>query len=114
MKIAPFLLQVVDDVGVVHDLVPHVDRRAEADQGALDDLDGPIDAGAKAARLGQDDFFDGAHQRTPISSTSKVTGRPASGWLKSNTRTSLSTSRTTPAKLDWPSGVGKRTTSPTW
>ena len=29
MKIAPFGLQVVDDEGVVHDLVAHVDRRAE-------------------------------------------------------------------------------------
>ena len=135
MKIAPFLLQVVDDVGVVHDLVAHVDRRAEALQRALDDLDGAVDAGAKAARLGEDDFFESwpgagprqgrpsplggserrerAQNRIPISCTSKVTGRPASGWLKSKTSASSSTSRTTPAKLAWPSGVGKRTTSPT-
>ena len=62
MKIAPFLLQVVDDVGVVDDLVAHVDRRAERLQRALDDLDRAIDAGAEAARLGEDDFFDASRQ----------------------------------------------------
>ena len=82
------LAQVVDDVGVVHDLVAHVDRRAEALQRALDDLDRTVDAGAKAARLGEDDFFEAHHQRIPISWTSKVTGRPASGWLKSKTSAS--------------------------
>ena len=51
-------LQVVDHVGVVDDLVADVDRRAELVQRALDDLDRAIDAGAKAARLGEDDFFE--------------------------------------------------------
>jgi hypothetical protein len=37
------------------DFVPDIDRRAEFDQGALDDVDGPLDAGAEAAGLGQDD-----------------------------------------------------------
>ena len=55
-------LEVVDDVGVVDDLVAHVDRRAELVQRALDDLDRAIDAGAEAARLGEDDFFE-AHRR---------------------------------------------------
>ena len=110
------LLEVVDDVGVVDDLVADVDRRAELVQRALDDLDRAIDAGAEAARLGEDDFFEhhgrsGGHYRTPISLTSNVTARPASGWLKSKTSASSSTSRTTPA-IDWPSGAGKRTTSP--
>ena len=44
--------QVLDDIGVVDDFVTHVDRRAELLQGALDDVDGAVDAGAKAARLG--------------------------------------------------------------
>ena len=53
---------------------------------------------AKAARLGEHDFpQSGFHHKTPISCTSNVTGRPASGWLKSNTSASPSTSRTTPA-----------------
>ena len=47
--------QVLDHVAVVHDLVTHVDRRAVFLQGPLDDLDRPLDAGAEAARLGQDD-----------------------------------------------------------
>jgi hypothetical protein len=41
----------------VDDLVAHVDRRAELLERALDDLDRAIDAGAKAARLGEDDLF---------------------------------------------------------
>jgi hypothetical protein len=94
-------LQVVDDVGVVHDLVAHVDRRAELHQRALDDLDRAVDTGAEATRLGEQHLFDAAHGRrhhsTPISWTSKVTGRPASGWLKSNSSASSPTSRTTPA-----------------
>ena len=94
-------LQVVDDVGVVDDLVAHVDRRAELGQRALDDLDRAIHAGAKAARLRQHDFLE-THvgtvlHSTPISWTSKRTGRPASGWLKSISSDSSPTSRTTPA-----------------
>jgi hypothetical protein len=40
-------LEVVDDVGVVDDLVADVDRRAELVQRALDDLDRAIDAAQK-------------------------------------------------------------------
>ena len=45
--------QPIDDVPVVHDFVPHVDRRAEQLERALDDVDGAIDAGAEAARIGE-------------------------------------------------------------
>ena len=45
--------QRVDDVPVVHDLVPHVHRRAVLFQRTLDGLDGAVDAGAVAAGLGQ-------------------------------------------------------------
>jgi hypothetical protein len=41
-------------VAVVDDLVAHIDRRAELLDGPLDDLDRPVDAGAEAARTGQD------------------------------------------------------------
>ena len=51
-----FLAQILDDVGVVHDLVAHVDRRAELLDGPLDDLDRAVDAGAEAARLREQDF----------------------------------------------------------
>ena len=93
-------LQVVDHVGVVHDLVAHVDRRAELAQRALDDLDGPVHAGTEAARFGQHHFVDVhvGHHSTPISCTSKLTAWPASGWLKSNSSQSSPSSRTTPAK----------------
>ena len=82
-------------MGVVHDLVPHVDRAAELLERALDDLDRAVDAGAEAARLGQDHLL---HHSTPIRSTSKRTGWPASGWLKSNsTAPSSRTWSTVPA-----------------
>jgi len=86
--------QVGDDVRVVHDLVTHVDRRAVLDERALDDLDGAIHAGTETARLGQQHLAD---HSTPSSLTSKRTGRPASGWLKSSSSHSSAHSRTTPA-----------------
>ena len=51
------VFEVIDDIGVVHDLVAYIDGRAELDDGALDDFDGPVHAGAKTARLGQQDFL---------------------------------------------------------
>ena len=46
--------QPLDDVPVVHDLVPDIDRRPVFLERPLDDLDRAFDPGAKAARLGQD------------------------------------------------------------
>jgi hypothetical protein len=46
-------LQIVDDELVVHDLVAHVDRRAELRERLLDDSDGAVDAGAEAAGIGE-------------------------------------------------------------
>ena len=51
-----FGAQIVDDIGVVHDLMAHVDRRAVHCERALDDLDRPIDAGTETARLREHDF----------------------------------------------------------
>ena len=48
-------LEAFDDVAIVHDLVADIDRPAVALDGALDDLDGTIDAGAEAARAGEQD-----------------------------------------------------------
>jgi len=42
-------LQPFDDEAIMDDLVANVDRRTEALQGKLDNLDGPIHAGAEAA-----------------------------------------------------------------
>ena len=51
----------------------------------------------EATRFGQQHFLRGLRHSTPSSFTSKRTGWPASGWLKSNSNQSLPTSRTTPA-----------------
>src|SRR5207247_8401171 len=48
-------LQAVDDEPVVHDLVPHVDRRAELLERLLDDRDRAVDSGAEAAGIGEYD-----------------------------------------------------------
>ena len=49
------LLQVVDDEAVVHHYMAHVDRRTERFDGALDDLDGAVDAGAETTGIGEQD-----------------------------------------------------------
>ena len=58
----PPALQVADDMAVVHDLPADVDRRAEAFDGPLHDLDGPLDAGTERAWRGEHDVVpaDGA------------------------------------------------------
>src|SRR5690606_13704814 len=47
-----FGLQRVDDIAVMHDLVPDIDRRAIFLQREFDDADRAIDAGAETARRG--------------------------------------------------------------
>jgi len=49
------LAQILNHVPVVHDFVPHINRRAVLLQRPLDDLDRPFDAGTKSARLRQHD-----------------------------------------------------------
>ena len=44
--------QALHDEAVVHDLVAHVDGRAEGVERALDDLDRAVDAGAESTRIG--------------------------------------------------------------
>jgi hypothetical protein len=68
-KDRPLGPEVIDHIGVVHDLVPHVDRPSELAQRTLDDLDRTVDAGAEAARLGQHHLVDAhvGHHSTPIS-----------------------------------------------
>jgi hypothetical protein len=67
--------QVFDDVFVVHNFMANVDGRAEGCQRALDDGDGAFDAGAEAARVGEQDVY----ASIPTISTSKRTRWPASG-----------------------------------
>ena len=52
-KNGAFGSQRLDHESVVNDLVADVDRGAELGQGELDDLNGPVDAGAEAARRGE-------------------------------------------------------------
>jgi hypothetical protein len=61
------LAQVFDHEAVVHHLVADVDRGAEGLDGALDDLDGAVDAGAEAAGIGEDDFHAGIIPLPPAS-----------------------------------------------
>ena len=51
----PALLQVVDDEAVVDHFMAHVDRCAQRFDGALDDLDGAVDAGAETTGIGEQD-----------------------------------------------------------
>src|SRR5690606_27542647 len=76
----PALLQVVDHVAVVHDLVAHVDRRAQGLDGTLDDLDPAVDAGAETAGIGDDDVH-GVH------STRAALSMPWSGACSAAART---------------------------
>ena len=62
-------LQAFHHVLVVHDLVTHIDRRAEFLQRPFDDLDGAHHAGAEAARLGEYHF----HQDLPVNRRSAST-----------------------------------------
>ena len=62
-----FAFQRLEHEAVVNDLMAHIERASVGAQRAADGLDGTIDAGAKAARLSQDDFLDGSFaQRHPI------------------------------------------------
>ncbi|MNC44449.1 hypothetical protein D3C75_933550 [compost metagenome] len=52
----PARAQILDHELVVHHFMAHVDRRAEHFQGAIDDLDRAVDAGAEAAGVGEGDL----------------------------------------------------------
>jgi hypothetical protein len=55
--------QILNHVAIVHDFVTDIDRGAVLLQRALDNFDGPLDARAKAAGLGQDDAD---HAASPV------------------------------------------------
>ena len=87
--------QIVDHIGVVHDLMAHINGPPKSLQGLLDDVDRAVHAGTKTPGFGKQHLW---HHNTPINSSSKVTGWPASGWLKSSrTAPSAATSSTVPA-----------------
>ena len=54
----PAVLEIADDVLVVDDLVPDVDRFVVVLQSELDGLDGALDAGTEAARRRKEDSLD--------------------------------------------------------
>jgi hypothetical protein len=68
----------LDNIFVVNNLMPHIDRRTISFEGAFDDLDGAHDAGTKAARLSQDDLDIAAVKQvctSPRQTASTVTHR---------------------------------------
>ena len=65
-KDRPFGAQVVHDEFVVHDLVPHIDRRAPFLQRQFDDLDGAVDAGAEPAWGGKEKGQGRVGHRSPM------------------------------------------------
>ena len=48
--------QPFDHEAVVHHFMTHIDGRTECIERPFDDIDGPLDAGTEAARIGQNDF----------------------------------------------------------
>ena len=79
----PSRLEVTDDVDVVDDLLADVDGRAIVVERLLDRLDGALDAGAVAARRGQEDSSHGTG--TAVSRRGAATG-PESGRLRGSSR----------------------------
>ncbi len=73
--------QALDDETVVHDLMAHVNRRAERFERAFDDLDGAIYAGAKTTRVGEYDFHGSILPRRP-NACLKRTGRTEPAALR--------------------------------
>ena len=60
------VLELAHHAGVVHDLLAHVDRRALELERPLDDLDGPLHAGAERPRPGQQHLARRAGGRPPL------------------------------------------------
>ena len=84
------LRQLLDDVLVVDDLLAHVDGRAVQVERAFDRLDGTVDAGAVAARRGEQDPLRGGDGRGHrLQGTGgRLAARPA-GWPPRADRASL-------------------------
>ena len=98
-----------DDVAVVHDLLAHVDRRAEMVERPLDRVHGPVDAGAVAARRCQHELS-GNHgvivsePRSPPTpaihqrqTAQGLTTRARRSWLPRRPRSSRERGRQVPA-----------------
>jgi hypothetical protein len=57
--------QIVDDIAVMDDFMPHVNGRAEQIERPIDDFDGSVDAGTESAGIGQLDFHTVSSLRCP-------------------------------------------------
>src|SRR5207245_11213214 len=64
----------IDDVLVVDDLLPHVDGFRKKIEGHIDDVNGPLYAGAKPSRLREQHFFNRHEKARPkkIENTSSI------------------------------------------
>ena len=79
-KYGALVAQILDHIGVMHNFMAHIDRRAELLQRAFDDFNRPIDSGAETPRLRQNDFgFGAGAHKTPMILTSNFTFSPARG-----------------------------------
>ncbi len=109
------ILELVHHIAVVHHLMADIDGGTELLQCTLDDADGAVDTGAKAAGIGQQDIHQStfSSSSTPRISTSKVTVWPASGWLKSTVTDIPSTARMMPGS-SLPLGWSNRMMVPTF
>ncbi len=73
-------LQPLDHKAVVYDLVAHIDRGPEFFERQFDDADGPVDAGAEAARRCQQQCHLGLHGSVTHGPRAFI---PRSRWLQS-------------------------------
>ena len=72
--------QVVDHMGVVHNLVAHINGRTKFGQSVLDDVDSAVNAGTKASRLGQQNFLQISHSQHPYHLDFQTDGLPRQ-WM---------------------------------
>ncbi len=81
------LAQALDHVTIVHHLVTHIDGRPEQFQGALDNVDGPVDTGTETAGIGEK-YLHGhgiiRHWGWVISDVLKIHRKDAKGAKKNN------------------------------
>src|ERR1700722_14622864 len=69
--------QAVDDVLIVHDLVPDIDRCAEQVDGPFHDVDRAVYAGAEATRIGEQYLHGQAFTLVPLGSNKASSSRNA-------------------------------------
>ena len=83
--------QALHHEAVVHDLVAHVDRRAEGIERALDDLDRAVDAAQKPRGLARSIFIQDCRARPRLSSVVRITHAGRQGSAAAGATLTIST-----------------------